>query len=152
MKKNKLIIIRDTTEEEHRRAIEMMESFLEIQDNPKVGTFFYDPNGNVLYGVLALLPEGLAKNQDELMTVRTTQREIWDKGMLKQQQKYNGEGPFKGEYENTLRGFVAYNLSDNMFELHVGDWFNKYPEALDGIIEEFDLSGCNIKTIIDKTL
>ena len=152
MKKNKLIIIRDTTAEEHQQAMEIMEAFLDIQDKPKIGVFFYDTNLNVLYGVVAVLLESLAKNQNGLVTVGASHRDIWDKGVWKQQQKYNGEGYFKGEYENTLRGYVAYNPFDNLFELHVGDWFNKYPEALNEIIEEFDLSGCNIKTIIDKTL
>lgn len=149
-KKNKHIIIRDTTEEEHRRTIEAMEPFLEIQDKPKIGIFFYDANLNVLYGVVAVLLESLAKNQGELMTVRTTHHEIWDKGVRKQKEKYNREGPFQGEYENAFRGYVAYNPCDDVFELHVGDWFNKYPEALNEIIEEFDLSGCNIKTIIES--
>ena len=152
MKKNKHVIIRETSEEEHRRTMETMEPFLDIQDNPKVGVFFYDPNLKVLYGVVALLLESLINNQEGLVTVRTSHREIWEKGVRKQNEKYDGEGPFKGEYEATLRGFVAYNPSDNMFELHVGEWFEKYTEALNEIIEEFDLSECNIKTIIDKTL
>ena len=76
MTNNKHIIIRESTEEEHRRAMDVMESFLEIQDNPKVGPFFYDPNGSVLFGVLALLPEGLAKNQDGLVISHTFHRAI----------------------------------------------------------------------------
>lgn len=71
--------------------------------------------------------------------------------MRKQQQKYNDEGPFKGEYDATLRGFVAYNPSDNMFELHVGDWFEKYPEALKEILDEFELSGCKHRVVLDST-
>ena len=150
MTNNKHILIRETTEEEHRQTIETMERFLDIQDNPKVGVFFYDPNLKVLYGVVALLLENLINNQEGLVTVRTSHREIWDKAVRKQQEKYNGEGPFQGEYENALRGYVAYNPCDNVFECHVGDWFNKYPEALDGIIEEFDLSGCNHRVVIDR--
>lgn len=150
--KNKHIIIRDTTEEEHRQTIETMERFLDIQDKPKIGVFFYDATLNVLYGVVAVLLESLAKNQDELMTVRTTHREIWDKKVRKQQDKLDGEGPFKGEYEKALRGYVAFNPSENIFELHIGKWFEKYTEALNEIIEEFDLSRCNIKTIFDPTI
>ena len=131
-KKNKHIIIRESTEEEHRQTIEAMEPFLEIQDKPKIGVFFYDANLNVLYGVVAVLLESLAKNQGELMTVRTTHREIWDKEVRKQQDKLDGEGPFKGEYENSLRGYIAFNPSENIFEVHIGNWFEKYPEALDG--------------------
>ena len=149
--KNKNIIIRDTTEEEHRRTIEAMEPFLNIQDSPKIGIFFYDANLNVLYGVVTVLLEGLAKNQDGLVAVRTSHREIWEKGMRKQQ-KYKGEGPFKGGYENTLRGYVAYNTCGNVFEPHVGKWFEKYPEVLNEIIEEFDLSGCKMRIVIDDTL
>ena len=103
MTKNKHIIL-ETTEEEHRQTIETMEQFLDIQDNPKVGPFFYEPNGSVLFGVLALLSEGLAKNRDGLVTSHTFIEKFGKKGVRKQQQKYNDEGPFKGEYEATLRG------------------------------------------------
>ena len=150
--KIKHIIIRDTTEEEHRRTMETMESFFDIQDNPKVGVFFYDTNLKVLYGVVALLLESLINNQEGLVTVRTSHREIWEMGVRKQNEKYDGEGPFKGDFKDTLRGYVTYNTCMDVFEIHVEDWFKKYPAVLNEIIEEFDLSGCNIQTIIDRRL
>ena len=150
MTQHKDIIIRESTQEEHDNTMEIMASFFNAQDNGKVGLFWYDVTTNALFGVLAVDKDSLSEiSAGGLISCKERHEQVWRKGFSKQINKLNGEGPFKGDFRDTLRGQVFYNPTTDTFEIRAGSWIDRYPEALDEIIDEFDLTGYKIEVIKD---
>ena len=143
--------VRETTEDEHNNSIEIMASHLDSQDNGKVGIFWYDRFKKVLFGVIAVDKDSIAKPNagGGLITCSELHTKVWQKGYNKQKYKLNGEGPFRGDYKDTPRGRVFYNPASDSYEIKVGNWIDEYPDAINEIIEEFDLQNCKKEVIKD---
>lgn len=147
----KNICIRESTEEEHDNSIEIMASHLDTQDDGKVGIFWFDTVNNVLFGVIAIDKNSYSKPNvgGGLISCSELHKKVWQKGFNKQKYKLDGVGPFKGDYKDTPRGRVFYNPANDTFEIKVGSWIEDYPQAINEIIEEFDLESCNVVVIKD---
>lgn len=145
------ISIRNTTPEEHDNSIEVMASNLDTQNNGKVGIFWYDRFNKVLFGVIAVDKDSIAKPNvgGGLITCYELHKKVWQKGYNKQKYKLNGEGPFTGDYKDTPRGRVFFNPATATFEIKVGNWIEDYPQAIDEVVDEFDLEGAKIEVIKD---
>ena len=143
--------IRESTQEEHDNSIKVMEEHFYDQDNGKVGIFWYDIRDEILFGVIAIDKDSFDKPNagGGLITCRELHYKVWQKGYNKQKYKLNGKGPFVGDYKDTPRGRVFFNTNTDKFEIKVGDWIDKYPEAIDEIISEFDLEDCDYEIIKD---
>jgi hypothetical protein len=106
-----------------------MRDVLSIQDNPKVGIFWYDVRDKELFGVVAVLPDNCASSHG-LKTVSTLQRDFWKKQFHKQ--KFSDkQGPYVGDYQDTPRGRVFCDKDETLFIVKVGSWINTYPQAKD---------------------
>lgn len=145
------ITIRETTEDEHDESIEIMSSHLDTQDNGKVGIFWYDRFKNVLFGVVAVDKDSFKKPNagGGLITCSELHKKVWAKEYNKQKHKYNGVGPFRGDYKDTPRGRVFYDPGTDTYLIKVGKWIDEYPQALGEIIVDFDLQGCDVEVIKD---
>lgn len=151
MKSLRDYIVQQTTKEEHDKSIAVMEKYLHDQDGGKVGIFWYDTQTKSLFGVVAVDKDQFsgANAGGGLITCRELHYKVWQKGFNKQKFKLNGKGPFVGDYKDTPRGRVFYNIKTETYEIKVGDWIDKHPEAIDEILYEFDLDDKKYKVIKD---
>lgn len=130
-------IIKDTTNFD--RAICVMSQNLDNQDSPWVRIFWYDIRNDDLFGVVSSqVSEGLA-------VINTLHWDYWKKQRNKFKFKNNGEEvyPYIGDYEDTLRGRVFYDVVDSCYIINIGSWINEYSQAKSLIINKFNLGNQN---------
>lgn len=119
-------------------ALRIMLESDEYQNEPMVGSFWYDVNNKELFGVYAVnsidIPftkyngiDGNARTGSKL------HKTIWNKESHRGKDKR-----FLGNYTLIPRGRV-FEFENQGFKVMVGDWIDKYPEAKDIIIDEFEL-------------
>lgn len=137
-------------------AIEVMASFIPEQDDAKLGPFWYDPNKSELFGVMyALADDCLWYHSTQFNTTVRTHRvlhsAIWKKN------HYKGDPRFRGDYTQVPRGRVfefqpeeSEGDTKRKFVVFVGNWINKYPQAKNLILLEFDLSADETEFRIDS--
>ena len=138
------------TDEQYREAITTMERNRGAGDEPKVGIFWYNTTLRELFGVVThKRTDYLRPNAGGgLITCSEMHEDVWKKEFRRQKYHGGGLGPFKGEYQMKPRGRVFYNPGDDQFIIAVGSWIDQSPEAIDLIIEEFDLP--REKTIVQN--
>ena len=118
---------------------DMMNAMIESMDDqkdPLVGSFWYDPDNEELFGV-ASEPADTAKCYksefgENTKTGRRLHEQIWQKEFHKGKDKR-----FQGDYTQVPRGRV-FQVGDE-FVVMVGDWINEYPQAKEDILYEFQL-------------
>ena len=124
---------------EDREINDMMNAMLEImkyQDDPKVGSFWYDPNRDELFGVCSMLAQCAVPYKSELgeetRTGTLLHEQIWEKEHFKGKDKR-----FQGDHTLVPCGRVFQIGKD--FVVMVGNWIDDYPSAKEEILFEFDL-------------
>ena len=119
-------------------------------DEPKVGIFWYNATLQQLFGVVThKRTDYLRPNAGGgLITCSEMHEDVWKKEFRKQKYHGDGTGPFKGEYQMKPRGRVFYSPAEDQYIIAVGSWIDEHPDAIDIIIEEFDLP--REKTIVKK--
>ncbi|MBQ8456072.1 MAG: hypothetical protein IJ540_00515 [Prevotella sp.] len=148
-KKTADVKVGEFSEEQYREAINTMAKNRGAGDEPKVGIFWYNATLKQLFGVVThKRTDYLRPNAGGgLITCSEMHEDIWKKEFRKQ--KYHGGiGPFKGEYQMKPRGRVFYSPADDQYIVAVGSWIDENQEAIDLIIEEFDLP--RDKTVVQK--
>lgn len=118
---------------------DMMNNMLDImeyQSDPKVGSFWYDPDANELFGVYSMLAEDARPYKsefgDETRTGSQLHERIWEKEKFRKR-----DVRFQGDYTKVPRGRV-FQIGSK-FVVMTGDWINNYPDARPQILMEFDL-------------
>ena len=136
-------VVEQATEEEARRTMEAMAANLGNQDAPKVGIFWYQEQGERLFGVVAVNKDSFAKPNagGGLITCTELHKDVWKKRYHEQKYKLGGVGPFTGDYKDHCRGRVFYDPEQDTYLIMVGDWINANPQAIPMIVEEFNLTG-----------
>jgi hypothetical protein len=129
-KKLKVMSLKRISDEE---ALQIMDEFLDKQDEPKVGIFWYDPRDGVLFG----LDKRSVSELSGQKTVKTLHKDLWSKEYNRRKHKNLPLGQFQGNYADTPRGRIFYQ--DGKFAIKTGSWIDDYPEAKQDIIDEFDL-------------
>ena len=144
------ISIRHATDEEYQNSIDVMKANMDTQDNPKVGIFWYQPYGNQLFGVVAVDKNSIVRPNvgGGLVSCYELHKDVWKKEFYRQKYKNNGEGPYKGDYKDKPRGRVMYNPGKDTYQVMVGSWINDYPEAVEVIVDRFNLTDCNVEFVI----
>jgi peptidoglycan/xylan/chitin deacetylase (PgdA/CDA1 family) len=112
----------------------------DYQNEPKVGIFWYSPVHDDLFGVNKIDAIDVVPNQEGQKTIRTLHRTVWQK----QRNRYMAKGKignsmWEGSYKMVPRGRVWQDAESERFYVMVGSWIDKYPSAMDLIIDEFDL-------------
>lgn len=115
--------IRQSTSLEHDELIEIMKEGLHNED-PKVGIFWYNPQRNELFGVIAL-----SLDDPEVTNLNTF--------------------TYIGAYKNKPMGMVFFK--DNKFIITVGSWINENDNyrVIDLVEEVFDLTNEDTEIVID---
>ena len=149
MKDIKKIITDNISESEYEEMIRFMENNRGHGNDPKVGIFWWNEQLNELFGVVSHPTSDYSKPNcgGGKISCSELHEDVWKKQYYKQKFKKNGIGPFRGPYQDTPRGRIFYNINTDTYEICVGEWINKYPDAIDEIIDEFDLY--NVKHTIE---
>ena len=152
MKTLKDIIIRHSTPNEHNDFMKIMSEGLHNED-PKVGIFWYNPQRNELFGVVALsLDDQNVSDCPNGKTCKILHKKKWQQEFrkLKYKEKKENTFPYIGAYENKPRGRVFYK--DNKFLITVGSWINENEnyKAIDLVENEFNLTNEDTEIVEDS--
>ena len=149
-KKSAEVTISQADDDLAERTMETMAQNLETQNNPKVGIFWYSPVNKSLFGVIAIDKDSYSKPNagGGLITCKELHEDVWKREFRNQKYKLNGVGPYIGDYKNKPRGRVFYSPDEDKFYIMVGSWINDNPEAIDLIIDRYDLNNCNVEVKI----
>ncbi|MBR5984044.1 MAG: hypothetical protein IK025_10060 [Bacteroidales bacterium] len=149
-KKNKDINISIADDDLAARTMETMSQNLDTQNNPKVGIFWYSPVNKSLYGVVAIDKDSYSKPNagGGLITCKELHEDVWKREYRNQKYKLNGVGPYIGDYKNKPRGRVFYSPEKDTYYIMVGSWINDNPEAVDIIVDRYDLKDCKVEVKI----
>jgi len=135
--------VKQFAEEELSDAMNLMASNRGKGDEPMVGIFWYSPQRNELFGVRShrISDYTKANSRSEFGSVSCSEmhEDVWKKEYHKQKYKNGSIGPYNGAYEMTPRGRIFYNPDTEVFTIAVGSWIAQYPQAIDLIVEEFNL-------------
>ena len=147
---DKEVEITEFSEEQYREAMDTMQRNRGAGDEPKVGIFWYNATLKELFGVVTHKRTDYLKPNagGGLITCSEMHEDVWKKEFRRQKYHGGGIGPFKGEYQMKPRGRVFYSPADDQYIIAVGTWIDNNSEAIDLVIEEFDLP--KEKTVVQK--
>ena len=139
--------VKNVSQEDIQNMMDVMRANMDTQNNPKVGIFWYQMVGKRLFGVVAVDKDSIKRPNvgGGLITCNELHKDVWKKKYNQQKYKYNGQGPYIGDYKDHARGRVFYNPTTDEYTITVGSWIDECPEAREAIIEEFNLAGTNHK-------
>lgn len=143
-KKSTEVTISQADDDLAERTMETMAQNLETQNNPKVGIFWYSPVNKSLFGVIAIDKDSYSKPNagGGLITCKELHEDVWKRN------QQNDRCFYVGDYRQTPRGSVFYSPDEDKFYIMVGSWINENPEAVDLIIDRYDLNNCNVEVKI----
>ena len=136
---------------ERQKFIDNMAEHINDDVDPKVGIFWYDITNNKLFGVIKYnYDDEELKPSKGLITCPELHKYIWKRKYHHQKFKNNGIGPYVGDYKDTPKGRIFYDVETGDFIICVGNWINNYPEVKKQIIKEFNLKHEFYQFKIDK--
>jgi hypothetical protein len=143
-KKSTEVPISQADDDLAERTMETMAQNLETQNNPKVGIFWYSPVNKSLFGVIAIDKDSYSKPNagGGLITSKELHEDVWKRN------QQNDRSFYVGDYRQTPRGSVFYSPDEDKFYIMVGSWINENPDAIDLIIDRYDLNNCNVEVKI----
>ena len=147
---NSQVEVGEFSEEQYKEAMDTMAVNRGAGEEPKVGIFWYNATLKQLFGVVTHKRTDYLKPNagGGLITCSEMHEDVWKKEFRKQKYHQGGIGPFKGEYQYKPRGRVFYSPGNDQYIIAVGSWIDENKEAIDLIIEEFDLP--REKTVVQK--
>lgn len=121
----------------------------EFVDDAYVGIFWYDINKNELFGVYSVLSKDIPYTHSKYFDadVRTCSRMHY--AAWKKEQYRKKDSRFQGDYTIIPRGRV-FEIKDTGFIVCVGNWINRYPQAKQEILFEFQLPEDKTEFIVDE--
>ena len=133
--------LQEMSKTDYAQVIRQMEANRGHASDPKVGIFWYNVAWKELFGVVShpVRDYTRANASDGRITCSEMHEDVWKKEFNRQKYHGDGSGPFIGPYENKPRGRVFYLMDEDRYVVAVGHWLEKYPEAKDLILDEFDL-------------
>jgi hypothetical protein len=142
--------LKDADEELVKRAMDAMDATLGEQENPKVGIFWYSPQLQDVFGVVAIDAATAPKSgHSGLRTCKELHKYIWKK-QFNYDKAHNVNSPFRGDYKYTPRGRVFYDDELDEYHIMVGAWLNDYPEAKPLIRAAFNLTDPNLHVTFER--
>lgn len=126
----------------------MRDSF-DIQDEPMVGPFWYDPDKKEVYGARPTYSNDILyykspQFKNEVRTGRQLHQNIWKKEVIRKR-----DLRFSGDYTKKPRGRV-FEFKNIGFVVFTGKWIETYPEAKELIMDEFQLPADKTEFRIDS--
>ena len=142
--------VRDAEDDLYKRAMAAMDATLGEQENPKVGIFWYSPQLQDVFGVVAIDAATAPKSgQSGLRTCKELHKYLWKK-QFNYDKAHNINSPFRGDYKYTPRGRIFYDDELEEYHILVGAWLNDYPEAQPKIRAAFNLTDPNLHVIFER--
>lgn len=135
------------TEQEKKTVMKTMADNFDLQDEPKVGIFWYDDKTDSLFGVNKSFAEELQYNSNGLKTVRILHKQWWQREKNKRLSKGEDIGIFSVDYTQIPRGRI-FQYKNGTFQLMCGSWINEH--IIDLVKEEFDLQNIPLEIKIDE--
>jgi hypothetical protein len=132
--------------QERKEMMDLMRSFMDSQDEPKVGIFWYDSEVDDLLGVTKAEAHVLPVNSNGSKTVGTLHKNWWKKQQMRAKAKGLRSSIFYKDYTQIPKGRVFQNV-DGSFRIMCGTWMTDAIRDL--VIDEFDLQGQNVKVVQD---
>ena len=123
-----------------------MSDNFEMQEDPKVGIFWYDKTGDELFGVTASFAAELPFNDRGTKTVGTLHKTWWKKQQERAKAKNQLNSIFLKDYTQVPRGRV-FQRKDGTFELFCGSWINE--RIVELIKDEFNLWNVQLEVKVD---
>ena len=143
-------VVRDAGDDLYQRAMDAMDATLGEQENPKVGIFWYSPQLQDVFGVVAIDAATAPKSGNSgLRTCKELHKYIWKK-QYNYDKAHNVNSPFHGDYKYTPRGRVSYDDELDEYHVMIGAWLNDYPEARDKIRAAFNLTDPNLHVTFER--
>ena len=140
-------LYREMSEQERKAVMKTMSDFLDSQEDPKVGIFWYDEKTDALFGVNKAFADELQYNLNGLKTVGILHEQWWQREKNKRVSKGDNIGIFSVDYTQISRGRILQN-KDGTFQLMCGSWINEH--IIDLVKEEFDLQNIPLEVKIDE--
>jgi hypothetical protein len=131
---------------ERKEVMASMSDNFEIQDEPKVGIFWYDTEADELFGVTASFAGELPFNEHGKKTVGTLHKTWWKKQHERAKAKEQFASVFMKDYTKIPRGRI-FQRKDGTFELMCGSWINEHIVEL--VKDEFNLQKVSLEVKID---
>ena len=141
--------LKDADESLVKRAMDAMDATLEEQENPKVGIFWYSPQLQDVFGVVAIDAASAPVSGGGLRTCKELHKYLWKK-QFNYDKAHNVNSPFRGDYKYTPRGRVFYDDELDEYHIMVGAWLNDYPEAKPLIRAAFNLTDPNLHVTFER--
>jgi hypothetical protein len=132
--------------QERKDIMDLMRSFMDSQDEPKVGIFWYDDEAEELFGITKSEASIQPANSKGNKTVRTLHKNWWKKQEMRDRAKGLTDSAYYTDYTLTPRGRVFQN-ADGSFRIMCGTWMTDSIKNL--IIDEFDLQGQIVNVVQD---
>ena len=136
--------IKKTTSEEHEILMQSMRDNREMQNGPKVGMFWYNPERNRLVGVRSMFASELRFNEKGRKSVKIWHHTTWPEVREEALALGSTDAIWQEEdYTMVPRGRVFQlevpNSDAEYYEIYVGSWIYKYPDAKQLIVTAFNL-------------
>ena len=144
MVKNNTVIVRYATPSEGEDMLQSMRVNFDLQDSPEIGIFWYNTRTKKLFGVQKCIACDDMPFKSNKKFYSKFHKTYWAEQYSKQNPQFRGP-----DYTLTPRGRVT-EMQDKGFELYVGSWFNKHPNVLDLVKDEFNLA--DVTVVIDSRL
>ena len=142
--------LKDADENLVKRAMDAMDATLGEQENPKVGIFWYSPQLQDVFGVVAIDAATAPKSgHSGLRTCKELHKYLWKK-QYNHDKAHNIQSPFVGDYKYTPRGRVFYDDELDTYHIMVGAWLNDHPEAKPLIRAAFNLTDPNLHVTFER--
>lgn len=126
------------TDNEYDILMQSMRDNFDIQDEPKVGIFWFDPNRDELFGVYKLGISETDFNHQGRKTISTLHRKVWETEQKKAEAAGKASTVWQGDYTQIPRGRIFQYPSGDMVVM-VGSWIYDYPQLYKTLMIEFDL-------------
>lgn len=142
--------VREAEDDLYQRAMEAMDATLSEQENPKVGIFWYSPQLQDVFGVVAIDAATAPKSGNSgLRTCKELHKYIWKK-QFNYDKAHNVNSPFHGDYKYTPRGRVFYDDELDVYHVMIGAWMNDHPEAQSKIRAAFNLTDPDLHVVFER--
>jgi hypothetical protein len=129
--------LNEMSEEEHDAAMKEMESFMNQDEEPEVGIFWFLPEEGKLFDVKSIPISAIKKGNN---TINKLHKDIWNKNSYRDKAAGKKDSIYYGDYTQIPRGIVWYNADNHTFKVTVGHWIQQYQNILTPlIISEFNL-------------
>jgi hypothetical protein len=134
------------SDDECHNVMKSMSDNFDIQDEPKVGIFWYDAKNDDLFGITKIIASELQFNDNGLKTVGILHKTWWKKQQMRAKSKNQHDSVFMMDYKKVPRGRI-FQKEDGSFSLMCGSWINDHIVEL--IKDEFDLQNALLNVAID---